>query len=255
MLVHQPDPSVAGTKGAEVSKAGQSDDQPNQIVLSAMKVPRASQLLANELAEHILSGKFAEGAGLPPERALVEQTGLSRTTVREALRILEVQGLVKVRAGRAGGAFIQRPGEHAMASTVEDIILGREITRAELLDTRRAIEPFCARLAARTRTDAQLKDLDSLIKSINGDWHVAVARASNNLLLAGLMVALTVGIHAATDEDLVDTDALGRAVESHDRITDAIRRQDEEEAETGMERHAHVFSKLDERVVPRSSSR
>lgn len=226
-----------------------------QIVLSTMKVPRASQLLADQLAEHILSGEFVEGAGLPPERALVEQTGLSRTTVREALRILEVQGLIKVRAGRAGGAFIQRPGEQAMANTVEDIILGREITRAALLDTRRAIEPFCARLAARTRTDEQLDELDATVESINGDWHVAVSRASNNLLLAGLMVALTVGIHAATDEDLVDTDALGRAVDSHEAVTDAIRLRDEDAAERAMERHAHVFSKLDERVVPRASSR
>ena len=78
------------------------DNEREQIVLPPMKVPRASQILADQLAEHILSGDYAEGAGLPPERALVEQTGLSRTTVREALRILEVQGLIKVRSGRAG---------------------------------------------------------------------------------------------------------------------------------------------------------
>lgn len=238
-----------------MSDPDKSDRRPDQIVLSTMKVPRASRLLADQLAEHILSGQYAEGAGLPPERTLVEQTGLSRTTVREALRILEVQGLIQVRSGRAGGAFIQRPGEQAMANTVEDIILGREITRAALLDARRAIEPYCARLAARTRTDEQLEELTAVSESVNGDWHVAVARASNNLLLAGLMVALTEGIHAATDNDLVDSDALGRAIDSHEAINDAIRLRDEDSAESGMERHAHVFSKLDERVVLRHSSR
>lgn len=226
-----------------------------QIVLPTMKVPRASQFLADQLAERILTGEYEEGAGLPPERSLVEQTGLSRTTVREALRILEVQGLIKVRSGRTGGAFIQRPGEQAMANTVEDIILGREITRGHLLDTRRAIEPYCARLAARTHTVSQLEELESTSDSMNGDWHVSVARASNNLLLAGLMVALTEGIHAATEQDLVDSEALERAIDSHKAVTDAIRRRDEDVAEQEMERHASVFAPGDERIVSRQSSR
>ncbi|HKP06678.1 MAG TPA: GntR family transcriptional regulator [Microbacterium sp.] len=238
-----------------MSSSDARDEPREQIVLSTMKVPRASQMLADQLAEHILSGEFAEGSGLPPERVLVEQTGLSRTTVREALRILEVKGLIRVRPGRAGGAFIQRPGEQAMANTVEDIILGREITRAALLDARRAIEPFCARLAARSRTADQLDDLVSLVDSVDGDWHVAVARASNNLLLAGLMVALTEGIHAATDQDLVDSGALERARDSHQAVTEAIDRRDEEGAELAMELHAQVFSKQDERIVLRAPGR
>lgn len=236
----------------------QAQDSPagaEPIVLGKMKVPRASQMLADQLAEHILSGEFPEGSGLPPERELVDQTGLSRTTVREALRILEVQGLIKVRAGRAGGAFVQRPGEQAMANTVQDIILGREITRTALLEARRAIEPFCARLAARTRTDEQLDELEESLDTTDGDWHVAVARAGNNPLLSGLMVSLTQGIHAATEHDLMDADALGHAVESHRAVTDAIRARDEDTAEREMERHAHVFFKLDERVVPRQTGR
>ena len=73
-----------------------------------MEVPKASDVLANGLRERILSGEFPEGTPLPPERELVTQTRMSRTTVREALRILEVQGLVRIKAGRAGGAFVQR---------------------------------------------------------------------------------------------------------------------------------------------------
>jgi DNA-binding FadR family transcriptional regulator len=72
-----------------------------QAVLSPMQVPKASEVLANELRESILSGKFPEGTPLPTERDMVTQTQMSRTTVREALRILEVQGLVKIRTGRS----------------------------------------------------------------------------------------------------------------------------------------------------------
>jgi len=235
--------------------SGEAGDRPEHIMLSKMKVPRASEVLAHELSEGILSGEFLEGAGLPPERELVAQTGLSRTTVREALRILEVQGLIKIKAGRAGGAFIQRPGEQAMANTVEDIIRGREIRRSALLETRWAIEPYCARLAARTRTDEQLSELQSTASTVNGDWHVAVARASNNALLSGLMVALSQGISAATDRDLVDGVALGHAVEAHHAINQAILAHDEETAEREMSQHAHVYSDSDERIVPRGASR
>jgi DNA-binding FadR family transcriptional regulator len=220
------------------------------IMLPRMKVPKASEILAKDLSEKILSGEFAEGAGLPPERELVAQTGLSRTTVREALRILEVQSLIKIKSGRAGGAFIQRPGEQAMANTVDDIIRGREINRDALLETRRAIEPFCARLAARTRTVEQLAELEATSATVNGDWHIAVARASNNALLSGLMLALSNAISEATDRQLVDRGKLDHAVEAHHAITAAIREHDEGRAVHEMQQHAHVYSDTDLR--PRS---
>jgi GntR family transcriptional repressor for pyruvate dehydrogenase complex len=165
----------------------------SSIRLSPMKVPKASDVLANELRERILTGEFAEGTGLPAERDLVTQTRMSRTTVREALRILEVQGLIRIKAGRTGGAFVQQPGEEAMASTVNLLIRGRQIRLAALLETREAIEPFCARLASLNRTDDDLVVLDAANAAIsdvtgdyvafleaNVDWHVAVARASHN---------------------------------------------------------------------------
>src|SRR5215218_9284263 len=104
------------------TKIGRSSNQ-----LSPMEVPKASDVLANGLRERILSGELSEGTPLPPERELVTQTRMSRTTVREALRILEVQGLIRIKAGRAGGAFVQRPGEESVAKTLDLLIRGRQI--------------------------------------------------------------------------------------------------------------------------------
>src|ERR1700685_1304156 len=73
------------------------------LKLAPMEVPKASDVLANELRERILNGEFAEGMALPPERELVAQTRMSRATVREALRILQVQGLGRIKASRGGG--------------------------------------------------------------------------------------------------------------------------------------------------------
>src|ERR1700710_898774 len=139
------------------------------IQLSPMKVPKASDVLANELRERILTGEFAEGMGLPAERDLVIQTRMSRTTVREALRILEVQGLIRIKAGRTGGAFVQQPGEEAMASTVNLLIPGRQIRLPALLETREAIRAFCAQLAAIHRTDDDLAVLDAANVTIAGE--------------------------------------------------------------------------------------
>src|SRR6202171_1593971 len=130
------------------------------VVLNPVEVPKASDVLARELRERILSGELAEGTTLPAERELVKQTQMSRATVREALRILEVQNLVRVRAGRAGGAFVQRPTTKSMANSVTLMIRGQKIKLADLMETREALEPFGAALAARNRTEADLSELD-----------------------------------------------------------------------------------------------
>src|ERR1700728_1162842 len=136
------------------------------VLLKPVDVPKASDVLARELRERILSGELVEGTALPAERELVKQTQMSRATVREALRILEVQNLVRVRAGRAGGAFVQRPTTKSMASSVTLMIRGQQIKLADLMETREALEPFCAELAARNRTADDLTELDRANEAI-----------------------------------------------------------------------------------------
>ncbi|QBX55926.1 FadR family transcriptional regulator [Nocardioides seonyuensis] len=223
--------------------------------LSPMQVPKASDVLANELRERILRGDFVEGTPLPPERELVAQTQMSRTTVREALRILEVQGLVQIRTGRTGGAFVQRPGQDSIASTVNLLIRGRNVRLAALLETREAVEPACARLAAKYRTAADLEALDAANVAIaaegsladflkaNIDWHVAVAVASHNELLTGFMVALSRAIYASTDnQGFVDAPVRKTTVSAHESVTRAIRDGDPEAAVRRMSRHVQEYA-------------
>ncbi|HVW43905.1 MAG TPA: FadR/GntR family transcriptional regulator [Amycolatopsis sp.] len=236
------------------------------VQLTPMEVPKASDVLANELRERILNGEFPEGTALPPERELVIQTQMSRTTVREALRILEVQGLVRIKTGRAGGAFVQRPDRDSVATSVSLLIRGQQIRLAALLETREAIEPFCARLAARHRTDTDLGRLDQANKAIadaegglaqflqaNVDWHVAVATASHNELLTGLMTALSQAIYAATEnEDFVNAEVRRTTVRAHKSITEAIRAQDPDAAVRRMGRHVHAYAEAVLKVEERT---
>lgn len=237
-----------------MSQAQRGGDR-SPVRLAPMEVPKASDVLASALRERILSGQYAEGTALPPERELVIQTQMSRTTVREALRILEVQGLVRTKAGRAGGAFVQYPGRDSVASSVGLVIRGRRIRPAAIHETREAIEPFCARLAARNRTAEDLAALDAANKDIvapggladflraNVDWHVAIATASHNEVLTGVMMALSRAIYVATDnEGFVDDEVRAITAKAHQSVTRAIRAQDAEAAARRMGRHLHAYA-------------
>jgi GntR family transcriptional repressor for pyruvate dehydrogenase complex len=215
------------------------------LKLGPVDVPKASDVLAGQLRERILNGELAEGVPLPAERELVKQTQMSRATVREALRILEVQNLVRVKAGRAGGA-----------SSVSMLIRGRHIKLVDLMETREALEPFCAELAARNRTDDDLAVLDKTNEEIaepgtdleqflrsNLDWHVGVAVASHNELLIGFMIALSEAIYAGTeDEAFVDADVRAVTTVAHRMITSAIRDRDSETAGRRMRKHVHGYA-------------
>ena len=232
-----------------------ADPARSKIRLSPLEVPKASDVLANELRERILSGEFAEGTPLPPERELVVQTGMSRTTVREALRILEVQALIRIKAGRAGGAFVRRPGGESVANSLELMIRGQQIRLASVHETREAIEPACARLAAIHRTAEDLRRLEASNERIadcagledflqaNVDWHMGVATASHNEILTGVMLALSRAIYTTTNnEGFVDDEVQAITVRAHRSVTRAIRERDPDAAVRRMGRHVHAYA-------------
>jgi len=236
------------------------------VRLTPLQVPKASDVLADDLRERILRGDFPEGTALPTERELVNQTRMSRATVREALRILEVQGLVRIKTGRAGGAYVYRPGQDSMADSVNLLIRARRIRIPALLETREAIEPFCARLAARNRTDEDLRRLEAANEAMaadgtlaeflqaNVDWHVAVAAAGQNELLTGFMLALSQSIYASTDnQGFVDDDVRRTTLRAHRAVTKAIRAKDPETAERRMSRHVHTYAEAIMEVEDRTS--
>lgn len=247
-----------------------SDEEPSTrrstVRLAPMEVPKASDVLADELRERILDGELSEGTALPPERELVAQTRMSRATVREALRTLQVQGLIRIKAGRAGGAFVQQPGRDAVAKSVSLLIRGQQLRLTALLETREAIEPFCARLAARNRTDADLVRLDEANEALadasgslarflqaNVDWHVGVATASHNELLAGLMTALSRAIYTSTEnERFVDAKVRHDTARAHRTITEAIRAKDPDAAVRRMERHVYSYAQAVLKVEERT---
>jgi DNA-binding FadR family transcriptional regulator len=229
------------------------DRRPSRLVnaVGRISAPKAADVLAAALRERIRSGEWPEGYALPTERELSAQTGLSRTSVREALRMLEVDGLIEIRPGRNGGARVRRPAGDELTRQLELFIWGRNIAAEHLHDVREALEALGAEGAARRRTEADLVELRERTRAVEASvddleryldanlaWHLCVVRASHNELLVSFMDVLANAIHAATGSEAFDSPEVRRStLRIHRAILEAIEAGDAEAARRRMGRH------------------
>src|ERR687894_331668 len=126
-------------------------------------VQRASRVVADELREMILYGPWRDHTKLPPAPELAAQLGISRHHLREALRLLEQDGLVEVRPGQTGGIFRTAPSAVLLSRMFEGLLASRGASLADLMLARQVIEPASARLAALHATNTELAELEMLI--------------------------------------------------------------------------------------------
>lgn len=226
-------------------------------------VRKASGILAEQLRGLILAGRFAAGDQLPTERELVADSGISRASVREALRMLEVEGLISTRPGRAGGSTVTLPGRASVARSVELFVRTHGVRLESLLDCRLGVEPFLAGLAARNHTEAAFREIQTLherfvasvddipaYKRANLDWHLAVARASDNEPLIALMEAVSQPIlDAAAYQQVTTNEIRAQAVRAHGRIMQAIEARDPVAASERMRRHIGAYVEVTHQAI------
>jgi len=225
------------------------------LTLSPIQVPKASDVLADSLREQILDGRLRVGAVLPNERDLAVRAGLSRASVREALRILEVEGLIATRTGRNGGSEVVRPSLATIERSIGIFIRGQNIRLESVLEVREAIEPHAARLAALHRTEQDLSTLrqchERLLQDIgdvaaflraNLDWHVAVVLAAHNELLSAFVGAFAQTVYQATDLHELSPPAIRSTVaQAHEAVMAAIEAGDPDAAQRRMSRHVGAY--------------
>ena len=207
----------------------------------------AYELVLEQLRRSIDQGHFAPGDKLPPERDLARQLGVSRTTLREAVRVLEGERAVEVRRGSTGGIIVR----HAPARPAGSRARLREFD--EIIDFRLAIEPMSARLAAERRSKTDLTALARALARLDalaahgaegrfGDWlradsdyHVLIGRAARNGRLATAIETARAGMFNPVGA------VWGRLEEAahaqHAEILDAISAGDGERAAKAMTRH------------------
>jgi DNA-binding FadR family transcriptional regulator len=237
------------------------------VAADALRVPKAADVLAEHLRRRVLEGDLVAGTMLPSERELAEQSGLGRSSVREALRTLEVQGFVRTRPGRGGGTRVAIPTAGELARSVELFIKGNGLRLQSVLEVRELLEPACAALAAERRTPEDLAALREINARMAGaaehdspaylranvDWHLRVAQAGGNELFAGFMLAVAESVRAGTDLRKLDAPAVrAAAVHAHERIMAAIADGDAARARRRMDAHVRAYKALvgDPAVLP-----
>src|SRR5579862_4022615 len=123
------------------------------------RLSSVADMLAKRLRDAIADGIYVVGSSLPSERELMTDHQVSRTTVREALRVLSAQGLIQVKRGRKGGSFISNPTAPWVVHSLNLFIKGQNIRFVDLVFVREAIEPAAAAQAAMFRNEENLENL------------------------------------------------------------------------------------------------
>jgi GntR family transcriptional repressor for pyruvate dehydrogenase complex len=147
-----------------------------------VSVPRAAELVAQEVRADIIAGTVTPGDRLGSTLELQAQFGVSGPTVREALRILEAESLVEMVRGRNGGAVARRPNENHVLRGLSMLLQSRKVTLGDIYDARTLIEPAAVRrLAEMPKRNAALRRLRRLVAAQEGVIDDAMAFAAANV--------------------------------------------------------------------------
>ena len=209
--------------------------------------PSRADTVAAHLERLVLDGSMAPGDRLPPERELAQRLGVSRGSVREALRDLEVRGLVDRSPGR--GTTVLRPGGTMTGLALAGGLDADQIELAQVMDVRACIEPSVAGRAARNVTAQGVAQLDALLGEmaeeqrpaefgrLDRTFHRAIAQYSGNPLLVRLHDRLQELIEPSRREHLLTADRMRSSRRDHERIVAAIRSGDEAAAVAAAAEH------------------
>lgn len=168
-------------------------------VTKTVRTPRTAELVAYTLRRMIVDGQVKDGDHLPPETELMAHFGVSRPTLREAVRVLEAERLVEVRRGSRLGARICVPGPEIVARPAGLLLELSGATLGDVMTARISIEPPAARLLATSGTVAAHKELDKLVKGVPRAWEegqLAAASARLHRRLVELSGNATLGVIA-----------------------------------------------------------
>ena len=203
--------------------------------------------IADQLLGQIASRQLNPGDVLPPERELTQLYRAGRSSVREALRILESKGLIE---SGGNGTFTVAPYRNPLDSSLDLLVAVEEADYGELFEVRRILEADAAAQAAKRRTREDLRAMVAALEGmeeglsseqqfIDADlrFHLSVAEATRNRVLVHLMNAVRALLLRSLASSYHIPGSPERAIEMHRKILAAIEAQDEDEARDLMRDH------------------
>lgn len=233
---------------------------PHEMVFEPIRTRRAFEEICDRIRGQLETGALRPGDKLPPERELARQLGVGRSALREALRSLEIAGIVRLQKGVKGGAFIREGDPRGMAQVVQDQLHLGSITVEELTEARVHLLDLVVRLACERATKS---DLEALRKNIertaamtregrylervecSREFYALLGAATHNQVLALLVEAVTeilmkfVRLRVAAGGK-----PQPRLVEKRTRIVELLEARDADPAAHAMRAHLHSVHRL-----------
>ena len=209
-----------------------------------------SEKIIAQISDALVSGELKPGDRLPPERELAEQFGVSRTVIRDAVKTLAGRGILHVKHG--AGIFVTTSEENAMGrlGALSDILPLQGVSLRDLFEVRKVLEAEGAEWAARRRNDYHLERLRGILEDAHrnsenlevlserdAQFHVAIAEASQNLVLVRVMLTLLDLLAQSRRESLSIPGRAKLSLKDYERIVEEIEAQRHEGARETMLEH------------------
>ena len=222
------------------------------------------QKIADELRALIVSGELSDGESLGREPDLIERFGVSRPSLREALRILETEGLITVVRGVSGGVVVHEPDETMTARTAALLLVARKVELSDVFEARSLLEPLAARaIASRHGRKTAISELRRLVQAqeaaigdpkrfgpANAAFHARLVALGGNQTLSIVAEMLTEIVARSVTAVSERGDASGslstrrRGIRSQARLIDLIESGDGSAAEEHWRSHMQVVGKV-----------
>ncbi len=206
--------------------------------------------IISQIREAILTGALNPGDRLPSEKELVAEFGVSRQTLREAIRALEVMGFLEVRKGVGGGPVVLEVEMKTARESIENFLYFQNVSIRHLSEVRKVFEPYLAQLAAERLTSEELENLAGCHRASTGAktpgastyrqeiaFHRLIAQASGNPVFVLIQDFVNTVLDDSKRHLRPGQDFSAEVLAAHDRILDALRARDPERAASEMHRH------------------
>ena len=238
--------------------------RPAPAELPSDRAEKISEIIARQIVRDIARGRYRPGTMLPPEAVMLERFRVGRASLREALRILEVYGLITIKPGPGGGPIVQDVTARQFARTSTFYFHLHGATFRDLLEARRAIDPMMARLAATSADPDALERLKASVSDTRhayeegnlprwrrhtDDFHLLVAGVSGNHILDLFGRSLKELYSERLESRVVGKSDRPTVLAEHSAIATAIVRRRPAEAERLMAEHMETFTALTMRLV------
>ncbi len=224
-----------------------TDSAPSPGFETVRKVRRYEQV-AEQIRRLISSGALKPGDLLPPERELAAKLGVGRSSIRDAVRTLEVMGILEPRQGH--GTVVRDLSADALVVPLSLVLTRKRELVTELLDVRRMIEPGLAARAAKNATAEEIAKMGEILErheaklrrgeqaiDEDSDFHYAMALASRNSVVLRVLDVLMDLLRESRSRSLQVPGRPKRSFEGHRRILRAIQRRDAKAAEAAVRQH------------------